>query len=232
MTLVEADDLSLEFENLDLRRLLAEAGLEAAKTKEAGRLQQLILLELHHRIKNTLTIVRAIASQSLNHAENVEQGLKAIDGRLSAMGRAHDLLIETNGRDAKLSSIIEMAIAPFQMKDSAQFVIGPSDAEVMAEAVLPLAMTLNELCTNATKYGALSVADGCVQIATHISGGVAIVRWTEQGGPIVSAPKRRGFGLRLIDMSLTKSLQRSSGIAFNPNGVVCEIAIPIRLRDE
>jgi hypothetical protein len=61
-----------------------------------------------------------------------------------------------------------------------------------------------------------------------VSGDVAIVRWTEQGGSIVSAPKRRGFSLRLIDMSLTKSMQRSSGIAFNPDGVVCEIAVPIQ----
>jgi two-component sensor histidine kinase len=228
MTFVQADDFSLEFENLDLRRLLAAAGLEAAKSKEAGRLQQVILLELHHRIKNTLAIVRAIASQSLNHADSVEQGLKAIDGRLAAMGRAHDLLIETSGRDAKLSAILETAIAPFQVKGSGQFVIGPSDADVRSEAVLPLAMTLNELCTNATKYGALAVAGGRVQVTTRISGDVAVLHWSEQGGPIVSAPKRRGFGLRLIDMSLTDTLRGSSGIAFNPDGVVCEIAVPIR----
>ena len=90
------DDLRLEIENVDLRRLLAEAGIHAAEQKVAERLQRLLLEELHHRVKNTLATVMAITSQSLRTAESLEHGKQAIESRLLALGRVHDLLLQTN----------------------------------------------------------------------------------------------------------------------------------------
>jgi two-component sensor histidine kinase len=81
---------------LDLRRLLAEAGIHAAEQKVAERLQRLLLEELHHRLKNTLATVMAITSQSLRTAESLEHGKQAIESRLLALGRVHDLLLQTN----------------------------------------------------------------------------------------------------------------------------------------
>ena len=89
------NDLGLEVENVNLRRLLAQAGIHAAKQKVAGRLQRVLLEELHHRVKNTLATVLAITSQSLRTAESLEHGRKAIESRLLALGRVHDLLLQT-----------------------------------------------------------------------------------------------------------------------------------------
>src|SRR5437762_5930423 len=108
------DDLRLEIENVDLRRLLAEAGIHAAEQKVAKRLQRLLLEELHHRVKNTLATVIAITSQSLRNAASLEDGQKAVDSRLVALGRAHDLLLQAHWSNTKLADVIRFAIEPFE----------------------------------------------------------------------------------------------------------------------
>ena len=85
--------LLLEQAGIDAKALLAQAGIDAKERAAADKLQKLILDELHHRIKNTLATVSAIASQSLRTATNMEHAQQAIEGRLIALGRAHDLLM-------------------------------------------------------------------------------------------------------------------------------------------
>src|SRR6185295_15516311 len=86
--------LLLEQAGLDARVLLAQAGIDAKERETADRLQKLILDELHHRIKNTLATVGAIASQSLRTATSIKHGQQAIEGRLVALGRVHDMLMQ------------------------------------------------------------------------------------------------------------------------------------------
>ena len=107
------DELRLEIENVDLRRLLAQAGLDAADQKVTERLQRLVLEELHHRVQNTLAIVMAITTQSLQTAKSVNDGREAIVHRLSALGRVHNLLLQTNWTSAKLAAIVKAATDPF-----------------------------------------------------------------------------------------------------------------------
>jgi two-component sensor histidine kinase len=96
LNVTTSDEVRLEVENVDLRRLLEQAGIDAAEQKGTQRLQRLLLEELHHRVKNTLATVMAITSQSLRAAKSVEDGRRAIEHRLLALGRVHDLLLETN----------------------------------------------------------------------------------------------------------------------------------------
>ena len=103
----------LEQAGLDASRLLAQAGISATEKEAAARLQRLLLEELHHRVKNTLATVMAIASQSLRNATDLEQGREAISHRLIALGRAHDLLLQTNWTSASLPAIVRAAIEPF-----------------------------------------------------------------------------------------------------------------------
>src|SRR3972149_6068310 len=169
------NDSTFEAENIDLRqllaqagldasRLLAQAGIEAAERDAAEKLQLLLLEELHHRVKNTLTTVIAITSQSLRSAENVTQAQQAIASRLIALSRAHDLLLQKKWASADLADIVQAAIEPYEGQGAKRFDVHGDNIEVGAAAVLPLAMALNELCTNALKYGALSNAKGWVEI--------------------------------------------------------------------
>jgi two-component sensor histidine kinase len=226
---VEHEQFSLEIQNVTLLRLLEKAGIEAAEHEKTERLQRLLMEELHHRIKNTLATVQAIASQSLRASETVEQGREAISNRLMALGRVHDFLLQTGGGAAKLASIIGTAIAPFRTHGFDQFEIESSDIDVRADAVLPLALALNELCTNALKYGALSVPAGRVKLTTRVDGndGRLVLNWAEEDGPGVKEPTRRGFGLRLIELSLSQNLHGRSQIRFAPSGILCELDVPL-----
>jgi len=111
--LVSEKELRPDIENAKLRQLLAQAGIDAAEHKVMEGVQRLLLEELDHRIKNVLATVMAIASQSLRNADSVEHGREAIESRLLALGRVHDLLLKTNWTSATLSSIVQTAIEPF-----------------------------------------------------------------------------------------------------------------------
>src|SRR5665213_3500730 len=141
------EEIKLQIENLDLRRLLEQAGVDAAELKVAAQLQRVLLEELHHRVKNTLATVMAITSQSLRSSENMEQARLAVENRLVALGRAHDLLLQANWAGARLTEVIRSALQPFDSHDLPRFVVQDTALEVGPEAVLPLTMSLNELCT-------------------------------------------------------------------------------------
>src|ERR1700689_5402276 len=105
---------SLTRAGLDAARLLAQAGIGASENEATKQLQRLLLEELHHRVKNTLATVMAIASQSLRNATDLEQGRKSISHRLIALGRAHDLLLQSNWVSARLPAIVHASIEPFE----------------------------------------------------------------------------------------------------------------------
>jgi two-component sensor histidine kinase/CheY-like chemotaxis protein len=160
--------LLLEQAGIDAQVLLAQAGIDARERETADKLQKLILEELHHRIKNTLATVSAIASQSLRTATSLEHGQHAIEGRLVALGRAHDLLLQARWANADLANTIRGATEPYDSEGAGRFSISGPDIKITSGAVIALAMTLNELCTNTTKFGALSVPAGSIDVAWKI----------------------------------------------------------------
>ena len=223
------EEVQLEVENVDLRRLLVQAGIDAAEQKGVEQLQRLLLEELHHRVKNTLATVMAIASQSLRSADSLEHGRQAIEHRLLALGRVHDLLLQTNWTSAPLAAILKTAITPFDTSGEGRFLVQTSNIEVSSGAVLPLAMVLNELCTNAVKYGALSNASGRVELTSTVDESENQFRltWAERGGPTVHMPTHRSFGTRLIEHSFVSQLRGQAHLTFEPSGVVCVLDIPL-----
>lgn len=185
----------LQQAGIDAQALLARAGVEAEQRETADKLQKLIVEELHHRIKNTLATVSAIASQSLRTATDLEHGQQAIEGRLSALGRAHDLLLQAQWSSASLAHIVQGATEPYDSQGEGRISIQGADLRIVSGAVIALAMTLNELCTNTTKFGALSVPAGRIEITWTIDPNNERLHftWTEKGGPAVKAPTRRSF---------------------------------------
>jgi two-component sensor histidine kinase/CheY-like chemotaxis protein len=218
----------LEQAGIDAKAILAQAGIDAAERETADKLQKLILEELHHRIKNTLATVRAITSQSLRTAISIEQGQLAIDGRLVALGNAHDLLLQGDWANASFVQIIRGATEPFDSQGEGKFSIHGPDIKIKSGAVIAIAMTLNELCTNTTKFGALSVPGGRVAIVWKIDEGNRRLnfKWTESGGPPVQAPSRRSFGTRLIG-SLGQQLKGEVQINYGPAGFDYDLDVPM-----
>jgi two-component sensor histidine kinase len=220
--------LLLEQAGIDAEVLLAQAGIDAKEREAADKLQKLILEELHHRIKNTLATVSAIASQSLRTATSIEHGQHAIEGRLVALGRAHDLLLQARWANADFGNTIRGATAPYDSEGAGRFSIAGPDIKITSGAVIALAMTLNELCTNTTKFGALSVPAGSVDIAWKIDAGMEQLQltWSEKNGPSVHAPSRQSFGTRLIG-SLGQQLKGQVKLAYDPTGFVYTLGVPM-----
>jgi two-component sensor histidine kinase/DNA-binding NarL/FixJ family response regulator len=220
--------LLLEQAGIDAKTLLAQAGIDAKEREAADKLQKLILGELHHRVKNTLATVSAIASQSFRAATSVEHGQKAMEGRLIALGRAHDLLMQVSWANASLTHTLSAATDPYDSNGGRRFHFNGPDVRITSGAVIALAMTFNELCTNTTKFGALSKPAGRVEVAWTIDEMKQRLRltWTESGGPTVEVPTRRSFGTRMME-SLGQQLSGQVHLAYEPSGFVYLLDVPL-----
>jgi two-component sensor histidine kinase/CheY-like chemotaxis protein len=185
--------LLLEQAGIDAETLLVQAGIDAKEREAADKLQKLILEELHHRVKNTLATVSAIASQSFRAASSVEHGQKAMEGRLIALGRAHDLLMQVSWANASLAQTLSGATDPYDRQGDRRFHFNGRDISITSGAVIALAMTFNELCTNTTKFGALSNPGGRIEIAWSIDAAEQrlALTWTEKGD-LRSSRRRAG----------------------------------------
>jgi two-component sensor histidine kinase len=220
--------LLLEQAGIDAKVLLAQAGIDAKERETADKLQKLILEELHHRIKNTLATVSAIASQSLRTATSIEHGQHAIEGRLVALGRAHDLLLQARWANASLEHTVRGATEPYVSIGSGRISIQGPEIRITSGAVIALAMTLNELCTNTTKFGALSEPTGRIEIVWKIDDETQRLHltWSEKNGPMVHAPSRQSFGTRLMG-SLGQQLKGEVRLAYDPTGFVYVLNVPM-----
>jgi len=220
--------LLLQQAGIDAKTLLIQAGIDAEKREAADELQKLILGELHHRIKNTLATVSAIASQSFRAAASIEHGQKAMEGRLIALGRAHDLLMQVSWANASLAQTFSSATEPYDSQGARRFHFNGPDIRITSSAVIALAMTLNELCTNTTKFGALSGRAGRVDLAWTVDEPNQKLHlvWTESGGPAVAQPTRRSFGTRMME-SLAQQLHGQVRLAYEPSGFIYTLDVPL-----
>ena len=217
--------LALEQVGIDANALLVQSGIEAEERDAADKLQHLIHAELHHRIKNMLATISAITQQSLRTATSMAHASSAIDGRLAALSRAHDLLTRVSWENATIDTTIRSAIEPFDQGGD-RFIISGEDIRIKSSSVIAFAMTLNELCTNTTKFGALSFPDGHVDISWRVEGDHLLFEWSESGGPLVSEPTRQSFGTRMMT-SLGQQLRGKVELHYKPSGFVYSLDVPL-----
>ena len=151
-----------------------------------------------------------------------------MEGRLVALGRAHDLLMQISWSNASLTHTLSGATEPYDSLGARRFHFNGPDVRITSGAVIALAMTLNELCTNTTKFGALSSAAGHVEIAWTIDNEKQRLRltWTEKGGPPVQRPTRRSFGTRMME-SLGQQLNGQVQLTYDPSGFVYVLDVPL-----
>jgi PAS domain S-box-containing protein len=200
---------------------------DITERKRARELQQLFANEMKHRIKNTLVTVQHIAAQTMQSASNEER--MAFCDRLVALASAFDLLTIENWNRAFLRDVVERALKPFGDQFGGRIAVeGRTDAWLDATKSSLLAMALQELATNAVKYGALSNASGRVRVAWDLvperQAGRINFAWLESDGPTVVEPTRRGFGSTIIECALKSELGEVH-LDFDPHGVTCVMEI-------
>jgi PAS domain S-box-containing protein len=217
----------------DAQRFLGYTGcnVDITESKVAEERRDLLINELNHRVKNTLATVQSIASQTLRNAPTTQEAKRALEERLFALSRAHDVLTRENWEGADLYEIVAQAVEPYSSRGESRLHLSGPRIRLSPRMALALAMALQELATNAVKYGALSNATGGIGITWSIDAtqdpARLHLRWTETGGPPVHAPTRRGFGSRLIERSLADDLAGEVRIEFASAGVTCTADAPI-----
>ncbi len=182
--------------------------------------QHLLLAELSHRFKNIYAVVQAIAGQSLRDSGATDSTRNTLNSRLRALAISQDLLVQNEWQSVAFERLLSEQLTG--MTDRFRFE-GPH-VELPGELATPLALALHELETNAVKYGALSNKDGKVTLTWMKSekGGKKrlLITWSEEGGPKVSEPTRRGFGSSLLEKGLPNAEVTRE---FRVTGVICTI---------
>ena len=181
--------------------------------------------EAEHRSKNLLANVQAMVN--LSQADAVGDLKKAIEGRIQALANVHSLFVATRWIGAELSTIAEQELAPYSGTGKHRVRIDGPQVLLEPNAAQAIAVTLHELATNAGKYGALSMADGQIELIwSHEADGRLRLRWSENGGPAVNAPTRKGFGGRIMEQMIGQ-LKGKTRFDWHAEGLVCEITLRV-----
>ncbi|QPQ54264.1 PAS domain S-box protein [Allosphingosinicella flava] len=204
---------------------------DVTERKKAERHKEILLGELNHRVKNTMTLVQATARQTFKRGEVPEAVQRTFEGRLSALAAAHDVLTRQSWESAMLGEIVTAALAPFGALEEGRVTVEGPAVQLPPQATVIFAMALHELATNAAKYGALSNDEGRISITWAREEGDGNARltftWKENGGPKVSLPEGRGFGSRLIESVLAAELGGTVRLHFAADGLCCLIDAPL-----
>ncbi|MGR3497084.1 chemotaxis protein CheB [Citreimonas sp.] len=191
---------------------------------------RLLTHELSHRVKNTLSVVQALARQPGVADMTTEQYRDRFVGRIQALAHAHDQLLETNWQSADLATLIRSTLSPYGRDGMVDQVAEGPQTQLTPKQGLGLALILHELATNASKYGALSTAKGKLRVSwvTERDGDQRRVHltWKERGGPAPEGEAPAGFGTKLIQRACAYELEGSADLRFDPEGLTAEIVFP------
>jgi two-component sensor histidine kinase len=192
---------------------------------EAEKQQEILIGELHHRVKNVLASAGAIVQLSMKTAESIEGYRDAVSARIMALANTQDLLTAKQWKAANLRDILRAELKPYEEASRIEF--GGPEILLPAQQAALFGMTVHELTTNASKYGALSAENGQVKIQwcaiPRAKGHLLSFDWVESGGPATTTPKRKGFGTDLIERHVKHDKKGKVEMKYPPEGTQVHI---------
>lgn len=194
-----------------------------------NRQQALMINELNHRVRNILALVRSVSRQARRHNGSLNSYSASLESRINALAAAHDIASDAAVTAVSIDQLIRIELTPYQ-KDQRIRVEG-IDRYLHAEIAPIFSLVIHELATNAVKYGSLSDDNGTVTVTVSDAPGGVCIAWLETGGPIVSPPTDRGFGLALIEQAVPHEMGGRSELRFHPTGVEADLFLPIHNLD-
>lgn len=200
--------------------------IDITARKRAEEARQLLLRELDHRVKNTLSTVQSVAEMTLRTSTSLAAFGAMFRGRIAALARMHAAIWRNKGTPLQMRELAELSLAPFARGAERACVAG-DDVAISPQTAAALGLVLHELATNAVKHGALSILSGSVRLSWERDGGQLSLTWLESGGPAVALPAHRGFGSVLIEQSIPYELGGTVDLDFAPSGVRCTITLPL-----
>jgi len=199
---------------------------DVTELRDALRQQSILIDEVNHRVKNTMATVQSMALLTRSGASSIDDYVTRFEKRLLALSRAYNLMTANNWQGADLRDIVATTVAPYNTGNQVT-VQGPS-IKLPSNHTLALAAALQELVTNAAKYGSLSTPAGKLHIRWETKGDRLVLDWQESSGPAVSPPTRRGFGTKLIQEVLTRETDWTANMEYLPAGLSCRLSIALR----
>ena len=204
--------------------------VDISAQKEAEAHRDLLMRELAHRSKNQLAVVQAMASQTARNAPSMEEFSNVFASRIQGLAISSDILIAERWDGAPLGELVTRQLQPFGTENSRLMCEGP-DVYLTSDAAQTIGLALHELATNCVKYGAWSHPSGLVRVSWTLDreGAQPLqlrVNWTEQGGPPVSPPTRKGFGHMVIERMTAQKLGGAVEMTFAPQGLSWTLAVP------
>ncbi len=212
-----------------LEVVLRQTDFLEKERKAAQEKQELLIAELNHRVRNILSLIRGLISQSQNEQKSTEDFVDTLDDRIRALARAHDQITKQNWSPGSVIELINMETEAYLGDKADKVRITGEDFLLQPEAFSTLALVIHELTTNSAKYGALSDFSGIVEISLSGDGdNNFILNWKERNGPPVKPPTRRGFGSTIIERSIPHGLKGESDIHYALGGVEAKLLIPAK----
>ncbi|MBV9418796.1 MAG: PAS domain S-box protein, partial [Alphaproteobacteria bacterium] len=185
--------------------------------------------EARHRLKNLITIIESLAKSSRPPDKDpaVEAFLEKYLGRLRALTAASDLALASNYSMMQAEDVARATLAPFLERETGRITIGGPKLELSEAMGGGLAMGLNELATNAIKYGSLSVPSGRVTwswtVTPENDQDRVVMEWREEGGPPPMPPAKEGYGARVIRFIGSRATNGKVEMLYPPEGYICRI---------
>ena len=244
-SLCAIDGAPRQWSEADLKNLsdvaeivLSEIGLrrEIARRRKAEDSQELLIAELHHRVKNTLSTVQALIQLNLRSSPTLAVFRGTIGGRIESLAKTHTLLTSKRWHAIAFRDILESELDPYQQTERVSL-SGP-DFDLEAEIATSVGMVIHELTTNAAKYGALSSPSGSLDVHWSLetmAGGAdarLTLSWRERGGPPIQPPDHKGFGSILIERLIVRQFGGTAKFEFAREGLLFRAAFPVPIAAE
>ena len=212
------------FAERERESLLVRAGQTADR-------QQLLIRELHHRVRNTLATVQALLGATARSTKSVDQFYRSFSGRIASLGKMHTMLTEDYWQTASLKEMLTLELLPYDRGTGQRATLEGPPVELSADLAIPTGMALHELTTNAAKFGALSIPTGRVRVAwdiVHQDGRRKLVlEWRERGGPPVGGENAPGFGSTLLRKVLATQCEAEVDYELAESGVRFRMSAPL-----
>jgi light-regulated signal transduction histidine kinase (bacteriophytochrome)/CheY-like chemotaxis protein len=210
-----------------LEVILQLADLAARERKSAQERQELMIAELNHRVRNILSLVRGLVTQSKDTAASIEEFSSVLGGRIQALARAHDQITSLNWAPVAIKALVESEAGAYLGARAGRIKMDGPEVALDPKAFATLALVVHEMMTNSAKYGALADSTGNVEIAWKLDqSSRLVIDWKESGGPPVQPPSRRGFGTTIIERSIPFDLKGDAELRFDLLGVRARFVIP------
>ncbi|MCR2832735.1 CHASE domain-containing protein [Parerythrobacter lacustris] len=216
-------------------RLLTHQALEDRAAldwfEEQNSIRNSLTRELNHRVKNTLANVLSIVALTRRRADSLDSFAESLDGRIRALSATHDLLTKSEWGTTPIRDVVQAELAPYARHDDNILDLCGDEVALAPNDALSLGLAIHELATNAAKYGALSAVGGKILLTWSLVGPDKVrLEWIESGGPPVATKEERarGFGTELIEKIVAHELRHPVTLEFRPDGVRCEIFVPVR----